>query len=88
MGSLRRADVLWRATIDGVLVRPLGATTLTKLAGTGGALWALLDEPSSFDDLCARLATAHDVDVAVVTTDLVPVVEDLIAKGVLERIDG
>jgi hypothetical protein len=88
MGSLRRADVLWRATIDGVLIRPLGASTLTKLAGTGRALWALLDEPASFDELCARLAADHDVEVEVVAADLAPVIDDLVAEGVLERIDG
>ena len=88
MSSLRRADVLWRATIDGVLIRPLGAPALTKLAGTGRALWAALDEPATFDDVCARLAAAHDAEVAAVAADLEPVIDDLVARGVLERIDG
>ena len=88
MGSLRRADVLWRATLDGVLIRPLGAAELTKLAGTGRALWAVLEEPASFDEVCELLAEIHDADAAAIAADLVPVVDDLVARGVLERLDG
>ena len=88
MGSLRRADVLWRATLDGVLVRPVGATEVVKLAGTGRALWAALDEPASFDELCAQLAAAHRADEATVAADLGPVIDDLVSRGVLERIDA
>ena len=88
MSSLRRADVLWRATIDGVLIRPLGAPALTKLAGTGRALWAVLDEPAAFDEVCARLAADHDADVVAIAADLEPVIDDLVARGMVERIDG
>lgn len=88
MGSLRRADVLWRATLDGVLVRPLGAEALTKLAGTGMSLWLELEEPASFEELCDRLAAVHDADSSTIAHDLEPVIADLVARGVVERIDG
>jgi hypothetical protein len=74
--------------MDGVLVRPLGTSTLTKLAGTGRALWALLDEPATFDEVCLRLAEANHASVATVAADLEPVIDDLVVRGVLERIDG
>ena len=88
MSTLRRADVLWRATMDAVLIRPPGATELTKLAGTGRSLWAVLEEPTSFDDVCTRLATEYDAAVDEVAADVAPVVDDLVERGVLERVDG
>lgn len=88
MTSLRRADVLWRSTVDGVLIRPPGASVVTKLAGTGGALWAALDEPASFAEVCAHLAATHDADPATIAADLAPVIDDLVARGVVERLDG
>jgi hypothetical protein len=88
MATLRRADVLWRATLDGVLIRPLGADELTKLAGTGRALWAALDEPATFDEVCERLAAGHDADAASIAADLRPVIDDLVERGVVESVDG
>jgi len=88
MTSLRRADVLWRATLDGVLIRPVGGPEVVKLAGTGLALWAALDEPSSFESVCAALAAIHDADLDVIASDLRPVIDDLTAREVLEWIDG
>jgi len=88
MTSIRRADVLWRATLDGVLIRPLGAAEVIKLAGTGLTLWGALDEPSTFEALCSTLAATHDADPAVVAGDLRPVIDDLAARGVLDLIDG
>ena len=80
---IRRADVLWRDTLDAVLVRPPGGVEVVKLAGTGRALWAALEEPQRFTDLCADLGATHDADVSVIAADLTPVVSDLIARGVL-----
>ena len=87
MSHIRRADVLWRATLDGVLIRPLGATEVVKLAGTGLALWAALEEPASFDEVCAGLAATHDADADTIATDLWPVINDLADRGVLEVAD-
>ena len=87
MSSLRRADVLWRATMDAVLIRPPGASELTKLAGTGRSLWAVLEEPASFDDVVARLATAYAAEIDEVAADVAPVIDDLVERGVLERVD-
>lgn len=80
---IRRADVLWRTTIGGVLVRPLAAHEIVKLAGTGAALWGALDAPSTFGDLCAALAASHDTTLAAVADDLVLLIDDLITRGVI-----
>lgn len=87
--GLRRADVLWRATLDGVVIRRPGVdgeVAVVKLGGTGRSLWTALDEPCTFEELCGRLASAHDVDAAVVASDLAPVIDDLVARAVVERV--
>jgi hypothetical protein len=87
--GLRRADVLWRATLDGVVIRRPGeddARAVVKLGGTGRSLWDALDEPSTFDELCDRLAASHGAERAVVAADLAPVIEDLVARSVVERV--
>ncbi len=80
---VRRAPVLWRTTIGAVLVRAPGGDEVTKIAGTGVALWEALAEPRSFGDLCGHLALVHGVDPATVAQDLGPVVDDLIERGAL-----
>ncbi len=85
---LRRADVLWRATLDAVLIRPLDGGDLTRLAGTGRALWAAIEEPTTFADLCTTLAGVHDADATAIAIDVGPVIDDLIDRGVVESLDG
>jgi Coenzyme PQQ synthesis protein D (PqqD) len=85
---IRRADVLWRDTLDAVLVRPPGADEVVKLAGTGRALWAALEEPLIFADLCDVLAETHDAETAAIAADLLPVISDLMARGVLTEHDS
>lgn len=84
---IARGDVLWRATLDGVLVRVPGADEVVKLAGTGAAVWAELDDPTRFDDLCERLAARHQADAARIAGDLQPVLFDLADRSVV-RIDA
>jgi len=83
--AIHRGDVLWRATLDAVLVRPLHATEVVKLEGTGRALWEVLSEPCSFDSVCAELARTHDADPAQIAVDLRPVIDDLVDRGVVSR---
>lgn len=80
---IRRAPVLWRSTIGAVLVRVPGGTEVTQIGGTGVALWEALEEPRTFAELSAVLATQHGVDAATVAEDLGPVVDDLIERGAI-----
>lgn len=82
-----RGAVLWRATLDGVLVRVPGADEVVALEGTGGAVWAALDQPVPFAELCRRLAVGHDATAEEIATDLHPVLEDLADRSVV-RVDG
>ncbi len=80
---LRRADVLWRTVLDGVLIRRRGDDETILLTGSGLALWLALGEPADLTDLADRLARDHQVDPATVLSDIEPVVDDLVDRGVL-----
>ena len=80
---LRRADVLWRTVLDGVLIRRRGDDHLILLTGSGVALWRALDQPARLVDLAERLAHDHQIDAVTVVSDMEPVVADLVERGVL-----
>ncbi|MDW3219331.1 MAG: PqqD family protein [Acidimicrobiales bacterium] len=85
--TVGRGDVLWRATLDGVLIRVPGADEVVQLGGTGAAVWAELATPRTFGDLCAALAESHDAAAARIALDLQPVIADLVERAVV-RVDG
>ena len=67
----RRDDVLWRRSLDAVILLPVGADEPITLPGTGAAVWDLLEEPASLDELVATLAEAYEEDPAVVEHDVI-----------------
>lgn len=80
----RRPAVLWRRSLDAVLVLPPGADEPLTLAGTGAALWDLLEEPASTDELVVALADGYGVELATVEVDLVPALAKLETLGAIE----
>ena len=54
------------------------------IAGTGVAIWDLLERPLRSCDLIERLAEEFGADPALVAHDVMPVVDELIGRGVLE----
>lgn len=81
----RRADLLWRRSLDAVLVVPPGADEPITLAGTGPELWDLLETPRSLPELVRELAARHQASSDLVEADVSPVIDQLLALGVLER---
>ncbi|MET0728077.1 MAG: PqqD family protein [Acidimicrobiales bacterium] len=79
----RATALVWRHVHDGVLVRPLDGRLL-RLEGTGPALWSLLEQPLGFDLLVDALAEQYDAEHDTVAADLAPVIETLVAQGVLQ----
>jgi len=82
----RAPHVLWRRTLDTVLLLPPGIDEPFVLAGTGPALWELLAEPRALDDLVAVLAAAYEADPDVVAADVAPTVDRLTELGAIERV--
>ena len=67
---VRRADVLWRRVLDGVLVRRRGDDDTVLISGGGVALWDQLGEPIAPAELIGRLARDHDTSRDVVAADV------------------
>ena len=80
----RGPAVLWRRSLDAVLVLPPAADEPLTLAGTGAALWDLLEAPASTDELVVALADRYGVEPATVEVDLVPALAELEMLGVIE----
>ena len=86
-GTLCRSrDVVWRRSLDAVLILPAGAVEPLTLAGSGLQLWELLEEPISIADLTSTLAEIHEVNETVVAHDLDVVLERLVKFGIVEEI--
>jgi len=81
----RRDDVLWRRSLDAVIVFPVGAEEPVTLPGTGAAVWDLLEEPASLAALVAALADAYDEDPAVVGHDVSTLLGELESLGAITR---
>ena len=80
----RRPDVLWRRSLDAVVLLPTGADDVLTLAGTGPAVWELLAEWRTYDDLVENLARAFGATPDTVSGDLGPLLADLEAQGVVQ----
>ena len=80
----RREDVLWRRSLDTVLLLPPMASEPVILAGTGPAVWEVLAAAVSAAELAAELAGCFGADTVEVEQDLEPVIERLVALGVVD----
>ena len=80
----RRPDVFWRRSLDSVVVLPAAADDVLTLAGTGVAVWELLEAWRSVEALTAILAEAYSADPAVVEPDVEALVSTLLGSGALE----
>lgn len=80
----RRPDVLWRRSLDAVVLLPTGADDVITLAGTGPALWELLAEWRTAEDLVEILAAAFGAEVGAVAADVAPLLTELEIRRVVE----
>ena len=80
----RRPDVLWRRSLDTVLLLPAATEDVVTLAGTGPAVWELLAEWRTLDDLAGILAGAFESTPEVVMADLVPLLAEFEVQGVVQ----
>jgi hypothetical protein len=80
----RSPRVLWRRSLDAVVVLPAGAEEPVTLGGTGVAVWELLDTWRSVQALTELLAPRYGADPAVVAADVRALVHALDLLGALE----
>jgi hypothetical protein len=83
---VRRPDVLWRWVLDGVALLPPSADDPFVITGAGAALWELLEEPCSTDELVAELAALYQTDAPTVSAAVRPLLAELADRGGLQRV--
>lgn len=84
----RREDVLWRRSLDAVVVLPAGTDEPVAIAGTGAAVWDLLEEPGTLDEIVEALLERYEADAAVVSHDVVELLERLAEMGAVSATVG
>ena len=80
---VRASGVLSRRVAAGVLVLAPGAADAALLAGTGAAVWELLEGKVPLADVVQILAGAYDAEAAMVAADLEPVIAELTERGLV-----
>ena len=73
----RRDDVLWRRSLDSVVLLPVGADEPVSLPGTGAAVWDLLAEPATLPELVDALADVYGGDPSTIARDVAELLERL-----------
>ena len=81
---MRAAGALWRTGDFGVVVLGTRRADALTLAGTGVAVWDALARPLHVHELVERLAAQFGAPPAIVADDLAPVLDGLVADGILE----
>lgn len=66
-----------------VLLLPPGADAVLRLNSSGAAVWELLEQPQTPEQLVAALAAAFDAPPARVREDIAPLLAQLTAAGAL-----
>jgi hypothetical protein len=84
----RSSPVLWRRTLDAVVVlraddREADPTTIS---GGGAGVWELLTFAPTTDELVAELADRFQADAEVVADDVVRLLAELADRGLVERV--
>ncbi len=80
----RRPDVLWRRSLDAVVLLPLSAEEVVTIGGTGADVWELLETWRTVDGLAQSLSQRYEADEAIVYRDLEALLAHLVECGALE----
>jgi hypothetical protein len=78
---VRNPAVLWRRTLEGVMVLGTGSDEVQVLEPPGDEIWAALGEPIDLAALAATLAARHGAEPEVVRTDVEQFVARLLDQG-------
>jgi hypothetical protein len=82
----RQPGATWRQTLRGVVVLAPGAEEPVTIAGSGGAVWELLDRPRTTEDLVSELSQRYSTDPETVRRDLDGLLAQLAGAGALEEV--
>jgi hypothetical protein len=73
----RQPEIAARPTAKGIILARLRDGECFEINRVGAALWAAIETPRRFSDVCDELATRFGVEAAVVESDLQSLLEAL-----------
>jgi hypothetical protein len=76
--------VLWRRSLDAVVLLPPGSSELLTLAETGPAVWDLLADWKTVEQLVDVMAERYGAEPGRVAADVEPLLDRLVALGAVE----
>ena len=80
----RRPEVLWRRSLDAVVLLPPSAEEVVTVGGTGADVWELLETWRTVDGLAQSLSQRYEADEGIVHRDLETLLAQLVEHGALE----
>lgn len=81
----RSEGVVWRRTMDGIVVLPGQGQEPIALLGAAASLWELLGEPLTAEEIVAALAELYGVDTEQVSSEIGATLDGLLHRGALCR---
>jgi hypothetical protein len=81
----RSEGVVWRRTMEGVVVLPAHAAEPIALLGPAANMWEMLAEPLTAAELIAALAEHYGVEPDRVTNEIRATLDGLLRRGALCR---
>lgn len=76
-GWVRAEGVLWRESVDGLLVLQPGSDEVILLEGSASLLWTVLEEPVELEEAAETLAHVHATGVETIAEDLKTILYEL-----------
>jgi hypothetical protein len=76
-------DVVFRVLGDGAVLVNLSSNEIFELNGTGAAVWSMVEQGRSVDDIVANLVSRFDVDDATARQECDRLMADLQTRGLL-----
>lgn len=81
----RNPAAIWRASAS-FLVAAVPPLPPTRVSGSAGLVWSLLDEPLTTEEIVAKLVAATGADAAIVRGDTESLFDDLVPMGLIEEL--
>lgn len=86
---LRRAEPIMHTDLgEKTVMMDLEKGNYYGLNPVGARIWALLEQPTSIQNVCARLQAEYDVEPDECERTVTAFVQDLLERGVLVRAEG
>jgi hypothetical protein len=81
-------DVIFETVDEQVVLLSLGGGTYYKLNGSGSQIWSLIREHGDLDEIERALIDEYQADPEQIRRDLMTLVDDLKAHGLVQADEG